>query len=208
MQNRVITISRQYASGGRQIGERLAERLGIPFYDKQILALAAKQSGVAEDFFVQPERDASGFRDFSIGVFYELPLSDKIYLARNAAIRTLADAGPCVIVGCGGGGALKDTVPLLNVFIYADLEIRKRRATREYGDCAHKIEEHIATIDKKRAAFFQFYSGVNGRQMKNYHLCIDSGFSGIDGAVTMIETAYLGKIREAEQKICSAITKE
>ena len=190
MQSRIITISRQYGSGGRQIGECLAKRLGIPFYDKEIIALAAIRSGIAEDFFVLSEQREYLLRDFSMGASMEPSLSDKVYLAQTAVLRALAEKGPCVIVGRGAGGALKGTVPLLNIFIYADLKFRKQRAVEEYGDDANKIEERIATIDKKRAAYFRFYTGVNSRQIENYNLCIDSGFIGIETAVTLIEAAY------------------
>lgn len=191
MQSRIITISRQYGSGGRQIGERLAKRLGIPFYDKEIIDLAAKQSGIAEDFFVLPEQREYLLRDFSVGASMEPSLGDKVYLAQAAVLRALAEKGPCVIVGRGAGGVLNGAVPLLNVFLYADLETRKQRAVEEYGDSAHRIEERIAAIDKKRAAYFKFYTGVNGGQMEHYDLCIDSGFTGIENAVTLLETAYL-----------------
>lgn len=188
----IITISRQYGSGGRLIGKELAERLNIPFYDKEIIDLSAKQSGVSDSFFTQPEQAGSCFmRDFSSGIPFELPLGDKIYLAQYSAICDIAKNGPCVIVGHGAGAALKDNPSLLNVFIYADREIRKRRAIEEYGDEPKKIEEHMAAIDKKRASYFRFYSGINGRQMENYHLCIDSGYLGLEGAVKTIETAYL-----------------
>lgn len=191
MQNKIITIARQYGSGGRQIGECLAKKLQIPFYDRQVLELAAKQSGVDGAFFEQPEQENYAFRDITLGLSYQPPLSDTIYFARSEAIQSLAGKGPCVIVGCGAGSVLEDTIPSLNVFIYAAFETRKQRAIEEYGDHPHKIEEHIATIDKKRASYYKFYTGINGKQMENYQLCIDSGFFGIEATVKMIETAYL-----------------
>lgn len=189
----VITISRQYGSGGRQIGSRLAERLGIPFYDSAIIELAAKESGLDGGFFTEPERSGGHLsRDFLAGMPSGVPLGDKVYLAQHAVIRALAQKGACVIVGRGASGALRGLVPLLSVFVYADIETRKRRAIEEYGDPPAKIEERIAAIDKKRAAYFKFYAGDDSRHMVNYRLCIDSGFTGIETAVKLIETAYLG----------------
>ncbi|MEG1560615.1 MAG: cytidylate kinase-like family protein [Clostridia bacterium] len=194
MEHGIITISRQYGSGGRLIGEKLAERLHIPFYDKEIIELSAKQSDVSGNFFSQPEKSGNYIlRDFFSGIPLEMPISDKIYLAQYAVISALAKNGPCVIVGRGAGAALNGVVPLLNIFIYADIETRKRRAIEEYGDNPQKIEEHIASIDKKRASYFRFYTGMNGKEMENYHLCIDSGKIGIEGAVAAIEMLYLLK---------------
>ncbi|MEG0369895.1 MAG: cytidylate kinase-like family protein, partial [Hungatella sp.] len=161
MEYQMITISRQYGSGGRLIGAKLAERLQIPFYDKEIIALAAKQSGVSDQFFAQPEQTgALLLRDFTGGNAFGLPLGDQVYLAQADVIRTLAQKGPCVIVGRGAGAALSGMVSRLNVFVYADIAIRKRRVIEEYGEEAHKIEEYIAAIDKKRASYFKFYAGV------------------------------------------------
>lgn len=190
MKNRIITISRQYGSGGRKIAQSLAMRLNIPFYDKEIIELAAKQSGLLRDFFDNPEQKNDSFRDPSANTAFDPPLNDKVYLAQFSAIYDLAAQGPCVIVGRGAGGALKEAASLLNVFIYADIEIRKQRAIEEYGDSPHKIKEFIDSVDKKRATYFKFYTGVNGSQMENYNLCIDSGYTGIENAVTLIETAY------------------
>ncbi len=192
MENRIITISRQYGSGGRQIGQALAKRLDIPFYDSAIIALAAKESGFAADCFEQAEKNGSYLvRDYATSMSVPLSLLDKVYLAQYSAIKALAQKGPCVIVGRGAGAVLQGQAELLNVFVYADLQTRKRRAIDEYGDNAHKIEEHIAAIDKKRAAYFKFYTDVNGGRMESYHLCIDSGYIGLQNAVTLIETAYL-----------------
>lgn len=191
MENKIITISRQYGSGGRQIGACLAKRLNIPFYDKEMIGLAAKESGISSDLFEGAEQGDYLFRDFSSNVVFEPSLSDKIYLAQHGLIQSLAAKGPCVIVGRGAGGILKNAAPLLNVFVYADIEIRRERAIEEYGDSPHKIKEHVEAIDKKRAAYFQFYMGMNGRKMENYHLCIDSGVMGIENTVALIEAAYL-----------------
>lgn len=191
MENRVIAISRQYGSGGRQIGACLAQRLHIPFYDREMIALAAKQSGILGGFFEEPEQGSYLFRNFAGAAAAEPPLEDRVFLAQCDVIRSLAEKGPCVLVGRGAAGVLRDRVPLLNVFVYADMENRAQRAVEEYGDSPHKIKEHIDAIDKKRTAYFKFYTGMNARRMEHYHLCVDSGAIGIDNAVALIETAYL-----------------
>lgn len=191
-QNLVVAISRQYGSGGRQIGMELAKRLGIPFYDKEFIAFAAQKSKVSEQFFEQPEQNCMhpALWDIIPGVSYEAPLSDNVFLAQRSAIRELGQRGACVIVGRGAGEALKDLVPVLNVFIHADMESRKQRAIKEYGDSPKQIEAHIIGIDKKRASYYRFYTGLDGRKMENYQLSLDSGALGIDGAVEVIEMAY------------------
>lgn len=148
MPDKIIAISRQYGSGGREIGARLAKRLNLPFYDREMIALAAKESGISGDFFEGPEQGSYLFRDFSLGIALEPPLNDKVYLAQHAIIHSLAAKGPCVIVGRGAGGVLKNAVARLNVFLYADIEVRMRRAIDVYGDNPHKIKEHIAAITK------------------------------------------------------------
>ena len=193
MSDKIITISRQYGSGGREIGARLAKRLDIPFYDKEIIILAAKQSGISDDFFNHHEQGDYLFRNFFSGDFVVPSLNDKIYLAQCAVIQALAAKGPCVIVGRGAGSVLKKIAPLLNVFLYADKELRARRTIEEYGEESNQIKERMDSIDKKRAAYFKFYAGIMGRQMENYHLCIDSGSLGIENTVTLIENAYLMK---------------
>ena len=115
-----------------------------------------------------------------------------MYLAQRTALCNIARQGSCVIVGRGAGGVLKEEAPLLNVFVYAELALRRQRAIEEYGDSPYKIEERIHKIDKKRAAYFRFYTGTNGLQMENYHLCLDSGFLGLDAAVNVLEAAYRG----------------
>lgn len=195
MQNKVITISRQYGSGGREIGACLAKSLNLPFYDKELIALSAAQSGLSGNFFKEPERGDFLFRDFFCGTVFEPSLNDKVYFAQCLAIRSIAAKGPCIIVGRGAGGILKDTTPLLNIFIYADIKTRMQRAVEEYGYSPHKIKEHIDAIDKKRSAYFKFYSGTNGREMENYHLCIDSGILGIDNTVALIKAAYLSNVK-------------
>lgn len=200
-QKKVITISRQYGSGGRRIGKLLANELNIPFYDRELISLAAGESGIAEEFFENAEqsRSASTFSSV-LGGKYEPPLSDKVYFAQCDAIRSLAEKGPCIIVGRCADHVLQNRKDVLNVFIYADAALRQKRAVEDYGDAAAKISEKVKFIDKKRSTYYEYYSDQKYGRCENYHLCIDSGAVGVEGAAKIILTAYL-----ADAKLCDAL---
>lgn len=182
--DRVITISRQHGSGGRQIGRLLSEKLNIPFYDKEIIAHAAEQSGIhGSHFDLVDQSDMSGPAYLiSPGVAFELPLRDKVYLAQRSAILEIASKGPCVIVGRGAGEVLNGKVPLLRVFVYADRRTRIQRAVEQYHEPAETIEKRIDQIDKRRMAYYSFYEQKTGLFMNHFDLCIDSGKLGIEQA--------------------------
>ncbi|MEG0306151.1 MAG: cytidylate kinase-like family protein [Oscillospiraceae bacterium] len=193
MGHKIITISRQYGSGGRLIGANVAKQLNIPFYDKELITLAAKNSPIHASFFEDAETKGTGgfVYPFNPGVPFDLPLNDKVFLAQFAVIREIAAQGPCVIVGRCADEVLKDRDNLLKVFIYADMEVREKRAISEYGDAPEKIEQKITALDKKRANYYHFYAQAKWGDTKNYHLCINSGSIGLDGAVNAIRAAYL-----------------
>ena len=189
--DKIIAISRQYGSGGRQIGRLVSERLGIPFYDKEIIQQAACQSGIHTSYFADADQNGTGSLLYSItpGVPFELPIQDKLYLAQREAILTLAADGPCVIVGRGACEVLKGQQPLLRVFIYADIGTRIKRALEEYEQPPENIERRICEIDKKRMAYHHFYEGKTRRKTEYFDICVDSGTLGIDGAVRVILSA-------------------
>ncbi|MEG1884530.1 MAG: cytidylate kinase-like family protein [Clostridia bacterium] len=195
MGHNIITISRQYGSGGRLIGAYLANRLHIPFYDKELITLADKSSPIHAGFFENAEMKGTGgfVYPFNPGVPFDLPLNDKVFLAQFAVIREIASQGPCVIVGRCAADVLKDRDDLLKVFIFSDMEVRKKRAISEYGDAPEKIEQKITAFDKKRANYYHYYAQAKWGDAKNYHICIDSGGIGLDGAVEAIRAAYLSK---------------
>ena len=195
VEHSIITISRQYGSGGRLIGAKLAERLHVPFYDKELITRAAKSSPIHANLFENAEiRGTGGFvHPFDPGVPFDLPLNDKVFLAQFAVIREIASQGPCVIVGRCADDVLKDRDDLLKVFIFADMEVRKKRAVSEYGDAPEKIEQKITALDKKRANYYHHYTQAKWGAAENYHLCIDSGCIGINGAAEVIQAAYLSK---------------
>lgn len=199
----IVAISRQYGSGGRLIGKIVAERLEVPFYDKEIIRHAARQSGVSESFLNDAEqghRILSAAPDVCSGLACSPSLENRMYLAEREAMRALAQEGSCVMVGRGAGEALQNDFPVLRVFIHADLACRKKRAIEQYGEDEKNLEERIRRMDKKRAAYFKFYAGIDGRQIESYHLCIDSGTLGISGAAEIIHTAVLAMRKNMENE--------
>ncbi|HKL99471.1 MAG TPA: cytidylate kinase-like family protein [Mobilitalea sp.] len=195
--NKIITISRQYASGGREIGAKLAEKLGIPFYDKDLISRAAKESGFAEAAFENVEKRASNSLLYSIAMgmnaygnqdigFTHLSLDDQIYLAQSNVIRKVAAEGPCVIVGRCADYILRDFDNVIHIFIWADLAFRKDRAVRLYKLPENKAEEEIIKTDKRRANYYNYHASEKWGKAENYHLSIKSDYVEIDGAVDMI----------------------
>lgn len=201
MKKCIITISRQYGSGGRQIGRKLSDELAIPFYDKEVIDLAAKESGLAVDFIRGQEQQltqsllfsiVTNFTTASSGAFNPnmLSLSDQVYLAEAKAIRDLADKGPCVIVGRCADYILRDTADCLKVFIHADLAFRAHRIVEVYGEREQSPEERLRDKDKRRAAYHRFYTNMKWGHAQNYHLTLDSGVIGIDKWVDIIAALY------------------
>lgn len=165
----------------------------IPFYDKELIILAAKSSPIHASFFENAEIKGTGGFAYPLnpGVPFDLPLNDKVFLAQFAAIREIVSQGPCAIAGRCADEVLKDRDDLLKVFIFANMEVRKKRAISEYGDVLEKIGQEITFLDKKRANYYQHYTRAKWGATENYHLCIDSGCIGIDSAVEVIRAAHL-----------------
>ena len=196
MKNLIITISRQYGSGGRQIGQQLAKELNLPFYDKEIIDLAAKESGLAADFIRGQEQQLTQSLLFSIvtnftsnaGAFNPnmLSLSDQVYLAEAKAIRSLADKGSCVMVGRCADWVLEKDYDVLRVFVCAPIETRCKRAVEEYGDKAENIQKAVQNIDKQRARYCQHYCDKAWEDAENYDLCLNSGTLGEEACVDFI----------------------
>ncbi|MBQ9309198.1 MAG: cytidylate kinase-like family protein [Clostridia bacterium] len=194
--NMVITIGRQYGSGGREVGRRLARCLEIPYYDKELLAEASKDSGICEELF--EDHDEKPTRSFLYSLvtgvqthgtpstmYMDMPLNHRIFLAQFDTIRRLAGQGPCVVVGRCADYVLRDDKNVVNVFLKADMEHRKERAIERGADIA-RAEEVVKRHDKERAAYYNYYATTNWGDVNNYDLCLDTGRIGYDGAVEMI----------------------
>ncbi|WP_349948921.1 cytidylate kinase-like family protein [Lacrimispora sp. BS-2] len=186
--DKVITISREFGSGGRELGMNLAERLGLPFYDKELISLSAEESDLAEEAFLhydehlpvqQESLEQYHYSPFS--TVYEVSMSDQIFLAQSRVIRKLAEQGPCIIVGRCADRVLENSI---NLFVYAKMENRiNRMNTLETGVNPEVMEERIREIDKKRRDYYQYYTGCEWGKAQNYHLCLESSLVGVEGCL-------------------------
>ena len=185
----VITISREYGSGGRAIGEKLAKELGIPFYNKELILMAAKESGLSEEYIKKAEQQKS--TSFLYGLYMgaqQLPMNDQIFLIQSKIIREIAEKGPCVIVGRCADYVLRERKDLLSVFIHAPLSFRAQRAQKVNEKTASNIVYFVKKKDKKRAAFYNYFSQNKWGDARHYHLAISSVY-GVDFAVEVLKHA-------------------
>ncbi|MDR2357788.1 MAG: cytidylate kinase-like family protein [Oscillospiraceae bacterium] len=193
-----LTISREYGSGGRQIGEKLAEALGIGFYDKSIIKMAAEKSGLSPDYIEKSEESIpntflfnlkhSAFSSFDSVSFYETPTSDKMFLAQSAVIKEISARADCVIVGRCADYILRDESDTVRVFIHADTDERVRRAVESYNLPGENAAAAIKRIDKSRANYYKYYTNRLWGDFRNYDLSVNTSFTGIEGAVSVIKT--------------------
>lgn len=179
----IITIGREYCTGGLDIARAVAGRLGVPIYDKELITLAAKESGLSEEAIAAGEKRPSGsllYNLYTMGS--ELPLSDHVFVAQSRVIRQLADKGPCVIVGRCGDYVLRGRADVLRVFLHAPLEFRRRRAAAE-GLVPPDADEKAASAllqkeDRRRAAYYNFYSEFRWGEAGHYDLCLNAAMGG------------------------------
>ena len=198
--NTIITIGRQAGSGGREIGEKLAKHFGIPFFDRELLSRAAKESGFCEEMIqMHDEKPTNSFLynlvmdtysfGYNTSTFVDMPISHKVFLAQFDAIKKIASEGPCVIVGRCADYALSDYDNVLKLFIYGNDEDRCKRLMNRF-----KLEEKEATdlmnkTDKKRSSYYNYYSSTKWGHAESYDLCINSSLLGIDKTVNLIVQA-------------------
>lgn len=203
--NKVITVTRQFGSGGREIGRKLAEAYDIPFYDNEIISRAAKETGFAEAAFERAEDKATNSLLYSIAMgmnvfsnqeigFSGLSLDDRIFLAQSKVIRNVAAEGPCVIVGKCADYILKDHDNMVKLFISATLDFRIRRAIEVEGISQESAAETVMKKDKSRANYYKYHSGERWDNVLNYDMAIRSDLSGIDGTVDCLK-AYLDMMK-------------
>ena len=196
----VITISRQFGSGGRFIAKKLAEKLGIPYYDNELITMAAKESGFSENIFEKAEQMSSHSFLYSVSMFgsaagvYGLPLSDKVFLVQSDIIKKCAEQGPCVIVGRCADYVLREYPNVIDFYLYSDLESKINRYKKYYNDdgkSEKEIKDEIIRRDKKRAAYYNYYTTQRWGEIENYHMAIHTDAVGIDGCVDILERFVL-----------------
>lgn len=192
MKHRIITISREFGSGGRTIGKKVADKLGIPCYDSELIHQLAQQSGFTESYVEDAGEHAP--RDYMSLAFstraFGMSSSDYLWGLQEKLILQLAEQGPCVIVGRCADYILRDAADCLTVFIHASVEYRAKRIVQVYGEREESPEQRLKDKDKRRAAYHRFYTDQKWGDAKNYHLCLDSGELGIDRCVDLIAQLY------------------
>ena len=201
MEEFVITISREYGSGGRYVGDLLAKELGIPFYDKEIIHMVAEKSGLSEGFIEKSDESMpntflhnlkySPYSPYSAQdaiAFYDIPVTDTVFLAQSSVIKELAARGSCVIVGRCADYILKDFERRVSIFIRGTLEDKIDRAVKYYGLSPEKAAERIRKIDKSRTNYYKYYTSRQWGSMGHFDLAINTSFTGVESAVEIIKT--------------------
>ena len=196
----IITIGREYGSGGRTIGKKVAEILGCDYYDRELIDEAAKESGLSAEFIEKTEQSLSGsfLYNLAMGNSYSygmlspagtnvLPLTMQVFLAQQQAVLKFAEK-PCVIVGRCADYILRDREDVLKVFVYSTEEKRIERAVKEYGLDTKKAREQIVRSDKSRARHYSTFTDWDWADRSHYDLMINSGVMGIDAAADLIAT--------------------
>lgn len=193
----VITIGREFGSGGREIGEKLAKTLGIPFYDKELISLAAKESGMSKEIFEAVDEQATNSLLYSmvvgayalgsrVSTISEMSLNDKLFLIQSNIIKKIAQRGACVIVGRCADYVLRESPQCLNVFIYGEMPQKIERIEKLYQLPAKKAEEIIIKSDKRRKSYYNYYTGLKWGRVENYDLCLNSSTLGTDGCAELL----------------------
>lgn len=193
----VITISRQFGSGGHEVGEKLARQLDVPFYDKALIAMAAKQSGLSEEVFANADEKATSsllysmvMGSYSFGArvpgINEMPINDKLFLIQSDIIKKAAAEGPCVIIGRCADYILREHENCLNVFIHACKEERVKRSIAKKDCEERKASDFVTKKDKQRANYYNFYSNKRWDDLQNYDITIDTSRFTVDEAVELL----------------------
>ena len=195
MSKYIISISREFGSGGRLIGKQLAQRLGIPCYDRTVIQKTAEKSGLSPEFIARSEERAKSMFHLALEpmgmgapAFAQMgiPVGHQAFFAQAEVIREMADEGPCVIVGRCSDYVLADRPECLKIFIHADMPSRVTRCQEEYQLEYEDMERRINQMDRGRANYYNYYTGHTWGEMRRYDLTINSSVIGVDGAVELI----------------------
>ena len=194
MEKKIITISRQFGSGGRTIGREVADKLGIPFYDKELVDQIALESGFAPQFVEEHGEHSPGNSIFSYafsnhavpGMMNGLSTADFLWNIQCSVILQLAEKGPCVIVGRNADYILKDHPEALHVYVFADVPYRAERIVRRYGESEKTPEQRLAEKDKRRRVNYHHYTGRTWGQAQNYDICLDTGVLGLEQCADIV----------------------
>ncbi len=191
---KIITVSREFGSGGRTVAHKVADALGIPYYDKELVKRVAGETGFHENFVETEGEYANSKSGFAYalssqpthGALGGMSINDFLWVAQRKVVLELADSGPCVIVGRCADYILGGRDDVLNVFIYADMKSRAERIVRLYGESEQTPEKRLEDKDKKRKVYYKHFTGKDWGDVKNYHMSLDSATLGIDKCVELI----------------------
>lgn len=198
MDNFVITIGREFGSGGMDIARKLSEKLNIKYYDKELLAMAAKESGLCEEIFENHDEkptnsflyslvmDTYSVSGYTSAPFLDMPLNHKVFLAQFDTIKKLAEKESCIIVGRCADYALAEHPNCISVFIHGDMDFRITHVMETFDLTREKAKDMIQKTDKKRASYYNYYSSKKWGDSRSYNLSLDSSELGLDGCVEMI----------------------
>lgn len=194
MKNRIITVSREFGSGGRTIGKQAAARLGIPCYDQELIEKVAVESGFTEEF-IREKGEYAQHGGWFINALSDrspqgLSTQDYIWTVQSKIILDLAEKGPCVVVGRCADYVLRDKADCLRVFVHADMEKRAERIVRLYGETAETPQKRLKDKDKRRAAYYRFYTDEEWGDVRRYHIALDSGALGIDVCTDIVARLF------------------
>ncbi len=196
MSDRIITISREFGSGGRTIGKETAAKLGIPCYDQELIEKIAEDSGLNKDFIREKGEYAPRGSLFASSFFYDrsytgFNVQDLLWQSQRKVILDLAEkGGGCVIVGRCADYILQGKYDLLKVFVYASLEKREERIRQVYNEDEEASHRHLVEKDKRRRAYYRLYTDMEWGQVQNYHIALNSGELGIEKCVDILTRLY------------------
>ena len=194
MKHRIITISREFGSGGRTIGKQVAQQLQLPCYDQELVEKIAQESGFTHEF-VREKGEYTAYGSWLANAFSDrttqgVSTQDYLWTVQRKIILELAEQGPCVIVGRCADYILKDSADCLKIFVHADMEKRAERIVRVYGETNEAPMKRLKDKDKRRAAYYKFYTDCEWGDVHNCHLALDSGALGIETCVELIKRVY------------------
>lgn len=206
--NLLITIGRQYGSGGREIGEKLAAKLGIAFYNNELITMAANKSGMAHNIVGEADEKAtnsllytlamgSSFFNGNAGIAFDMPINDKLFVTQSDIIKSLADEAPAVFIGRCADYVLRDFPNLVKLFIHAPLDFRAQHVSERHEVTIDKAKDIIVKTDKRRSNYYNYYTGQKWGKLENFDIAVNSSKLGIDGTVELL-ASYIEDFRKAK----------
>lgn len=206
--NLLITIGRQYGSGGREIGEKLAAKLGIAFYNNELITMAANKSGMAHNIVGEADEKAtnsllytlamgSSFFNGNAGIAFDMPINDKLFVTQSDIIKGLADEAPAVFIGRCADYVLRDFPNLVKLFIHAPLDFRAQHVSERHEVTIDKAKDIIVKTDKRRSNYYNYYTGQKWGKLENFDIAVNSSKLGIDGTVELL-ASYIEDFRKAK----------